>query len=174
VDETYVRVKGKWCYLYRAIDADGNLVDSRLSEKRDMEAAQVFFKQALAVAGHAPERVTTDGHTSYPRAIRETIGNFLMSFYALSSDRTAWLHSMLQLLRKAREASRYKQVSTPPPPPEEEKSSHMEYSFFLLGRIVKNCCKLILDSNRDYAREQGQGFFKVHSIPVLARTWLCT
>ncbi|GHO63313.1 IS6 family transposase [Ktedonobacter sp. SOSP1-52] len=75
VDETYVRVKGKWCYLYRAIDADGNLVDSRLSEKRDMEAAQQFFKQALAVVGHTPEWVTTDGHTSYPRAIRETIGN---------------------------------------------------------------------------------------------------
>jgi transposase-like protein len=43
VDETYIRVKGKWCYLYRAIDRDGNLVDSMLSEKRDMEAAQVFF-----------------------------------------------------------------------------------------------------------------------------------
>src|SRR6185312_4849801 len=53
VDETYIKVKGKWCYLYRAIDADGNLVDSRLSEKRDMEAAQLFFKQALAVVGHA-------------------------------------------------------------------------------------------------------------------------
>lgn len=39
VDETYIRVKGKWCYLYRAIDRDGNLVDSMLSEKRDMEAA---------------------------------------------------------------------------------------------------------------------------------------
>jgi transposase-like protein len=53
VDETYVKVHGKWCYLYRAIDTDGNLVDSRLSEKRDMEAAQQFFKQALAVVGHA-------------------------------------------------------------------------------------------------------------------------
>lgn len=74
VDETYVRVKGKWCYLSRAIDTDGNLVASRLSEKRDMEAAQVFFKHALAVVGHAPERVTTDGHTSYPRAVRETLG----------------------------------------------------------------------------------------------------
>ncbi|GHO90149.1 hypothetical protein KSF_001970 [Reticulibacter mediterranei] len=55
VDETYVKVKGKWCYLYRAIDTDGYLVDSRLSEKRDMQAAQQFFKQALAVVGHAPE-----------------------------------------------------------------------------------------------------------------------
>jgi transposase-like protein len=43
VDETYVKVRGKWCYLYRAIDADSNLVDSRLSEKRDIEAAQQFF-----------------------------------------------------------------------------------------------------------------------------------
>lgn len=71
---TYVKVRGKWCYLYRAIDADGNLVDSRLSEKRDMEAAQQFFKQALDVVGHTPERVTTDGHASYPRAVRETLG----------------------------------------------------------------------------------------------------
>src|SRR5512135_3432374 len=75
VDETYVRVHGKWCYLYRAIDRDGNLVDSRLSEKRDLEAAKRFFQQARDVVGHAPERVTTDGHDSYPRAIREILGH---------------------------------------------------------------------------------------------------
>jgi putative transposase len=75
VDETSIKVQGKWCYLYRAIDVDGNLVDSRLSEKRDMEAAQPFFKQALTVIGHAPERVTTDGHASYPRAVREILGD---------------------------------------------------------------------------------------------------
>jgi putative transposase len=75
VDETYVKVQGKWCYLYRAIDRDGNLVDSRLSQKRDMDAAKQFFSQALAMVGSAPERVTTDGHDSYPRAIRETIGH---------------------------------------------------------------------------------------------------
>jgi putative transposase len=75
VDETYLKVGGKWCYLYRAIDHDGNLVDSRLSEKRDMEAAQKFFEQAVVVVGHAPETVTTDGHRSYPRAIRETVGS---------------------------------------------------------------------------------------------------
>lgn len=46
-----------------------------LSEKRDMEAAKRFFKQAVDVVGHAPERVTTDGHDSYPRAIRETLGS---------------------------------------------------------------------------------------------------
>lgn len=45
VDETYVKVKGDWCYPYRAIDQNGNLVDSRLSEKRDMAAAKAFFAQ---------------------------------------------------------------------------------------------------------------------------------
>jgi transposase-like protein len=74
VDETYVKVNGVWCYLYRAIDRDGNLVGSMLSQTRDMDAAQRFFGQAQGVAGQAPERVTTDGHTSYPRAIRETLG----------------------------------------------------------------------------------------------------
>jgi putative transposase len=71
VDETYMKVQGKWCYLYWAIDRDGNLVDSRLSEKRNMEAAKQFFKQAVGVVGHVPDQVTTDGHMSYPRAIRE-------------------------------------------------------------------------------------------------------
>ena len=42
MDETYVNVKGTWCYLYRAIDRDGHLVDSMLSEKRDMEVARRF------------------------------------------------------------------------------------------------------------------------------------
>ena len=45
-----------------------------LSEKRNMDAAKRFFQQVLQTVGHAPERVTTDGHTSYPRAIREILG----------------------------------------------------------------------------------------------------
>ena len=74
-DETYVKVNGRWCYLYRAIDRDGNLVEALLSEKRDMDAAQRFFARTLNIVGHAPEQVTTDGHDAYPRAIRETLGS---------------------------------------------------------------------------------------------------
>jgi putative transposase len=74
VDETYLKVGGRWAYLYRAIDRDGNLVDTMLSEHRDMAAAQAFFRSAKAVTGITPERVTTDGHGSYPRAIRSTLG----------------------------------------------------------------------------------------------------
>ena len=69
-----LKVHGRWCYLYQAIDRDGNLIDTMLSATRDMRAAQRFFRSARAVAGFVPDRVTTDGHNSYPRAIRSTLG----------------------------------------------------------------------------------------------------
>jgi putative transposase len=62
VDETYIKVQGQWCYLYRAIDRDGNLVDVRLSNTRDLLAAEAFFRSAWTVTGVTPDRVTTDGH----------------------------------------------------------------------------------------------------------------
>jgi putative transposase len=74
VDETYLKVRGKWTYLYRAVDQDGNLIDAMLSEHRDMAAAKAFFRSAKATMGFKPDRVTTDGHGSYPRAIRTTLG----------------------------------------------------------------------------------------------------
>jgi putative transposase len=75
VDETYLRVGGRWCSLYRAIDRNGNLVDVLLSERRDLRAARAFFRSAKRVTGITPDRVTTDGHDSYPRAIRTELGN---------------------------------------------------------------------------------------------------
>ena len=74
VDETYLKVKGKSVYLYRAIDKNGNLVDSLLSDKRDMNAARCFFLSAWSVAGRVPNKITTDGHPSYPRAIQDVFG----------------------------------------------------------------------------------------------------
>ena len=74
VDETYIKVHGHWRYLYRAIDRNGALVDVMFSEHRDMAAAMAFFQSAKAVTDVTPDRVTTDGHDSYPRAIRTTLG----------------------------------------------------------------------------------------------------
>ena len=74
IDETYIRVRGRWRYLYRAIDRDGALVDVMLSEHRDLAAARAFFRSAKAVTGVTPDRVTTDGHDAYPRAIRTELG----------------------------------------------------------------------------------------------------
>ena len=78
VDETYIKVKGQWCYLYRAIDREGRLIDCRLSEHRDMNAAKVFFQEALEIAVESPDRVTTDKESSYPRAIREELGGAVL------------------------------------------------------------------------------------------------
>lgn len=61
-------------YLYRAIDDFGNLVASRLSKTRDMEAARAFFKQALEVRNKAPKKVISDKHASYPKAIDKELG----------------------------------------------------------------------------------------------------
>ena len=61
VDETYLKVHGLWCYLYRAIDRDGNLIDTMLSATRDTKAAQRFFRSARSIVGFAPDRGTTAG-----------------------------------------------------------------------------------------------------------------
>jgi hypothetical protein len=68
-------VHGDGKYLYRAIDRDGALVDVMLSEHRNLAAAKGFFRSAKAVTGVIPDRVTTDGHDAYPRAIRTELGS---------------------------------------------------------------------------------------------------
>jgi transposase-like protein len=73
-DETYLQVKGRRVYLYRAIDRHGNLVDVLLSERQDQAAAEAFFRAARTVTDSVPDRVTTDGHSSYPGAIKAELG----------------------------------------------------------------------------------------------------
>jgi transposase, IS6 family len=70
MDETYVRVKGKWRYLYRAVDSSGATIDFLLSAKQDAAAAKRFLAKALARANHpTPRVINTDCHSAYPPAI---------------------------------------------------------------------------------------------------------
>ena len=70
VDETYVRVKGRWCYVYRAIDSTGATIDFLLSALRDAAAAKRLFRQALSDPSHPPPRViNTDQARLYGAAI---------------------------------------------------------------------------------------------------------
>ena len=71
VDETYVKIRGKWVYLYRAVDRDGKTVDFRLSPKRDVAAAKAFFKKAMGTQGSAPKSITLDGYAASHRAVYE-------------------------------------------------------------------------------------------------------
>ncbi|MEA3134453.1 MAG: putative transposase, partial [Gammaproteobacteria bacterium] len=58
-DETYIRVKGEWRYLYRAVDKDGNTIDFLLRAHRDKAAARRYFEKSMAQNG-VPETVTID------------------------------------------------------------------------------------------------------------------
>ena len=74
IDETYVKVAGRWSYLYRAIDREGALIDSMLSAQRDKHAARRFLRGLLQVAERKPLRITTDAHPAYRKAIRWIVG----------------------------------------------------------------------------------------------------
>jgi IS6 family transposase len=72
VDETYLRVAGKWTYLYRAVDSEGNTIDFFLSSTRDAPAAKMFLQKALRAPGHPrPRVINVDGNPSYPKVISE-------------------------------------------------------------------------------------------------------
>lgn len=72
VDETYVKVKKVWMYLYRAVDSQGNTLEFLLSSTRDAVAAKRFFSKTLA-APHTttPRVITVDKNAAYPKAFRE-------------------------------------------------------------------------------------------------------
>ena len=89
-DETYLKVRGRGVYLYRAIDRNGNLVEVLLSERQDQAAAEAFFRSARAVTGSVPDRVTTDGHSSYPKAIKAEVGQ------AVRNRRRRYLNNHLE------------------------------------------------------------------------------
>ena len=76
VDETYVKVAGRWTYLYRAIDQYGQVIDVWLSRRRDLTAARAFFSRALAL-GTVPVEVTTDRAPVYPRVLDELVPSAL-------------------------------------------------------------------------------------------------
>jgi transposase-like protein len=68
VDETYIKVRGQWVYLYRAVDKEGCTVDFLLSRRRDMAAAKRFFSKAAKQHG-APRVITLDGYAASHRAV---------------------------------------------------------------------------------------------------------
>ena len=75
VDETYVKIRGKWVYLYRAVDREGRTVDFRLSTRRDVVAAKAFFRKAIKSHGLLPRTITLDGYSASHRAVREMKAN---------------------------------------------------------------------------------------------------
>jgi IS6 family transposase len=108
VDETYVKVAGRWTYLYRAIDQSGQVIDVWLSRKRDLTAARVFFTRALAT-GSAPVEVVTDRAPAYPRVLDELIPAALHITDQYANNRVEADHGRLKArLRPMRGLKRYR------------------------------------------------------------------
>jgi transposase, IS6 family len=71
VDETYVRVKGKWTYLYRAVDSAGATIDFLWTARRDAAAAKRFFLKALRAPSHPrPRVINVGGNPNFPKSWR--------------------------------------------------------------------------------------------------------
>lgn len=79
IDETYIKIRGKWHYLYRAVDSDGNTIDFFLSKRRNKYAAWRFLQKCIN-AKHTlmPEKLTTDKDKAYPAAIAELRKNNIL------------------------------------------------------------------------------------------------
>ena len=79
VDETYVKLAGRWRYVYRAIDQFGQVIDVFVCARRDANAARRFFEQALRTTSIAPAEVTTDRAPVYPAVLEELLPGVLAS-----------------------------------------------------------------------------------------------
>src|SRR5918997_651535 len=73
VDETLLKINGRWRYLFRGIDEHGQIVDVYLSDHRDAASARAFFVRAIAATGVTPSRVTSDKAKCYPPALRALV-----------------------------------------------------------------------------------------------------
>jgi IS6 family transposase len=70
IDETYMRVAGKWTYLYRAVDGRGATVEFYLSTTRDVKAGKLFLRKAISGQHLIPLVIVADSNPTYPIAVR--------------------------------------------------------------------------------------------------------
>jgi IS6 family transposase len=112
VDETYVKVAGRWTYLYRAVDQYGQVIDVWLSYRRDLGATRTFFTRALAT-GSVPVEVTTDRAPAYPRVLDELIPSALHDTQQYANNRIEVDHGRLKArLRPMRGVKTFRSART--------------------------------------------------------------
>ncbi|MFP7675608.1 IS6 family transposase [Marivita sp. S0852] len=97
VDETYIRVGGKWRYLWQAVDANGQMVDFRLTARLDAKAAKAFLNKAIEhVRLHRPVTIVTDKAHSYRRVIREINRRYDPHFDSIRHIDKKWRNNMIE------------------------------------------------------------------------------
>ena len=97
VDETYICVGGKWRYLWRAIDANGQMIDFRLTARRDAKAAKAFLNKAIErVRLHRPVIIVTDKAPTYRRVIREINHRYDPHFDSIRHIDRKWRNNLIE------------------------------------------------------------------------------
>ena len=97
VNETYIRVGGKWRYLWRAVDATGQMVDFRLTARRDAKAAKAFLNKAIErVRLHRPVTIATDKAPAYRRIIREINRRYGPHFDSIRHIDLKWRNNLIE------------------------------------------------------------------------------
>ena len=109
LDEMYVKLNGEMVYLWRAVDHEGEILESYVTKKRDKSAALTFMKKALKRHGQV-ETIVTDGLKSYPAAMRE-LGNFDRREIGRWDNNRAE-NSHLPFRRRERAMLRFRQMKT--------------------------------------------------------------
>src|SRR5262249_11026741 len=118
VDETYVKVAGRWMYLYRAVDQHGQVTDVLASARRSAEAGRAVFARTLQ-RGPAPAEVTTDRAPVYPRVLDEAVptAQHITERYANNVIETdhGRLKARLRPMRGLTRLASARTLATPPP-----------------------------------------------------------
>lgn len=97
VDETYIRVGGKCRYLWRAVDANGQMIDFRLTARRDAKAAKAFLNKAIErVRLHRPVTICTDKAPTYRRVIREINLRYDPHFDSIRHIDKKWRNNLIE------------------------------------------------------------------------------
>ncbi|MFN5242975.1 MAG: IS6 family transposase [Novosphingobium sp.] len=109
VDEAYVKINGEMHYLWRAVDHEGEVLESYVTKKRDKSAALRFLKKALKRHG-SPEVIVTDGLKSYPAAMRELGNEGRREMGRHANNRVE--NSHLPLRRRERAMLRFRRMKT--------------------------------------------------------------
>jgi transposase-like protein len=159
VDETYVRVGGKWRYLFRAVDKHGQLIDFMLSDRRNTQAAYRFLRKAVkTMSDYPPESITTDKLASYPKAIRRLQNegllpkevmhrtskylNNIIEAVPSSYRRRTWLSSLRVWLRPN------SRCQSPQPRPEEPSTGTAMIFGIDVGGTAEQVCDLVVNREK--------------------------
>ena len=109
LDEMYVKLNGEMVYLWRAVDHEGEILESFVTKKRDKSAALAFMKKALKRHGR-PEEIVTDGLRSYPAAMRDLGNGDRREVGRWKNNRVE--NSHLPFRRRERAMLRFRQMKT--------------------------------------------------------------